>query len=75
MTSNSDENSLRTSVKEIIIHPDWNIYTSSYDADVAIVKLKNSVNFNNFNNFIQSIKIQSDVTEFKAIGYVVSGTL
>lgn len=58
---------------EIIIHPEWNIYTNSYDADVAIVKLKNSVNFNNF-NFIQSIKIQSDMTEFKAIGYVVSGT-
>lgn len=56
---------------EIIIHPEWNIYTTSYDADIAIVKLKNSVNFN---KFIQSIKIQSDSVEFKSIGYVVSGT-
>ncbi|KAG5667426.1 hypothetical protein PVAND_015406 [Polypedilum vanderplanki] len=30
------------------MHPDWNIRTSSFDADVSILTLKNEISFNNF---------------------------
>lgn len=35
------------SVKEFIVHPDWNSMTKSYDADIAIVVLENNLVFSN----------------------------
>ncbi|KAL7013189.1 hypothetical protein ACKWTF_015245 [Chironomus riparius] len=35
-------------VQGIHIHPDWNPYTSSYDADIAVLMLNRDVTFNEF---------------------------
>lgn len=45
--SDSDENEAKTvDVWEIILHPDWNINSEKYDADLAVVVLKEPVVFN-----------------------------
>lgn len=30
-------------IKEILVHPDWNPFNESYDADIAIMTLRNSI--------------------------------
>lgn len=34
-------------IKEIVLHPDWNTNDDSYDADIALLKLRNSITFSN----------------------------
>uniref|UniRef100_A0A1I8NNK9 Peptidase S1 domain-containing protein n=1 Tax=Stomoxys calcitrans TaxID=35570 RepID=A0A1I8NNK9_STOCA len=44
----NEEGSLAAPVDDIFIHPDYNQHLSSYDADIAVVVLKNEVRFNTF---------------------------
>ncbi|KAM7348834.1 gastrulation-defective [Cochliomyia hominivorax] len=44
----NEEGSLAAPVDDIFIHPDYNQHLNSYDADIAIVILKNEVRFNTF---------------------------
>lgn len=37
-----------TSVTELIVHPEWNFQSESYDADVAIAVLARTIPFNKF---------------------------
>jgi len=63
-------------VQGIHIHPDWNPYTISYDADIAVLMLDQDVAFN---NYIQPICMTStdpriaDSTEGFVIGNGKSG--
>ncbi len=45
--NNLEENSKGTEfdISEIIVHPDWNILSQSYEADIAIAILKEPVKF------------------------------
>lgn len=38
-------NSTGTEIEEIVLHPDWKPLDESYDADIAILKLRNAVIF------------------------------
>ncbi|XP_073828322.1 gastrulation-defective isoform X2 [Musca autumnalis] len=44
----NEEGSLAAPVDDIFIHPDYNQHLSSYDADIAVVVLKNEVRYNTF---------------------------
>ncbi|XP_039500296.1 serine protease gd isoform X2 [Drosophila santomea] len=44
----NEEGSLAAPVDGIYIHPDFNSQLSSYDADIAVIILKNEVRFNTF---------------------------
>ena len=57
-------------VQTIQIHPDWNPYTSSYDADIAVLMLEQDVIFN---QHIQPICMTSADSRIAAIteGFVV----
>ncbi|KAH8244701.1 hypothetical protein KR026_004589 [Drosophila bipectinata] len=44
----NEEGSLAAPVNEIYIHPDYNNQLSSYDADIAVIMLKDAVRFNTF---------------------------
>ncbi|XP_037808976.1 serine protease gd [Lucilia sericata] len=44
----NEEGSLAAPVDDIFIHPDYNQHLNSYDADIAVVVLKNEVRFNTF---------------------------
>ena len=35
-------------VVKIHIHPDWNIHTSNYDADISLLELEDEINFNKY---------------------------
>ncbi|KAL7013097.1 hypothetical protein ACKWTF_015191 [Chironomus riparius] len=50
-------------VQSIQIHPDWNPYTSSYDADIAVLMLYRDVTFN---EFIQPICMTSTGSRISA---------
>lgn len=47
LSDNYENGSKFASVQEIIMHPEWNYRDDKYDADIAIVKLCNSVEFSN----------------------------
>lgn len=47
LTTN-ETGSLTSSVEEIILHPDWNISNSRFDADIAIIILRDPVVFTDF---------------------------
>lgn len=55
-------------VKEIFVHPDWKADETSYDADIAIVKLTKSVKFN---ENVTALPFRSD-REFVRGGFVVT---
>lgn len=38
----------RSNVQEIIIHPDWDVSSESYDADISIVVLSTPIQFSSF---------------------------
>jgi len=65
-----EEGGISVKVKSIHVHPDWNTDVRSYDANIAILELKNDVQFN---NFIQPICLADDETEITQfpIGTVV----
>ncbi|XP_005186800.1 serine protease gd [Musca domestica] len=44
----NEEGSVAAPVDDIFIHPDYNQHLSSYDADIAVVVLKNEVRYNTF---------------------------
>ncbi|TMW47330.1 hypothetical protein DOY81_007593 [Sarcophaga bullata] len=44
----NEDGSLAAPVDDIFIHPDFNKHLNSYDADIAVVILKNEVRFNTF---------------------------
>lgn len=58
------------SVNSIHVHHDWNPYVSSFDADIAILKLASDVHFN---EYIQPICIAAPKSEaaIKTLGIVV----
>jgi hypothetical protein len=46
ITSNSSETgSIKSNVRGIYIHPEWNIYAESYDADIAVLSLESFVEY------------------------------
>lgn len=45
LTDRNEEGSVNFSVAQIIIHPDWDFETFKYDADLAVVVLKEKVEF------------------------------
>jgi secreted trypsin-like serine protease len=61
---NNETNSVIRKVSTFIIHPDWNQNVSSFDADIAIMVMKSSVEFN---NFIRPICIWSQTDSFEDI--------
>lgn len=44
-TNSSETGSIKTNVSGIYIHPEWNIYSESFDADIAILILKKFIEF------------------------------
>lgn len=67
----------RISVKVnfIYIHPDWNIYSESYDADIAVLELEREVVFNKFIQPICIPDIDSNVGKFTrgiAVGFGIN---
>lgn len=45
LSDDSETNSKNLNVSEIIVHPDWDTRSISYDADIAVVVLLHSVEF------------------------------
>jgi len=58
------------SVKDIKVHHDWNPYVVSYDADIAVIELADTINFN---EYIQPICIATPRSEaaIKTEGLVI----
>lgn len=72
ITKHDENESEIRNVSEIIIHPDWNVNTLNYDADLAILKLSDEITKSNF------IKIACWPTDVKSQigeGVVVSSSL
>lgn len=46
--------------EKVLLHPDWNILTEKYDADLAIVLLEHDVTFNSYILPICLVKIPQD---------------
>lgn len=72
LSSVDETHVIESLVSEIIIHPDWEYETRSYDADIAVLKLETSIVFN---PNVKSIKWQPSCHDFVRIGYAVSFTL
>lgn len=62
--------SIHEHVSEIIVHPEWRVNADKYDADIAMISLRNSVVFN---SLIQPVCLPQDsiISEFDK-GTVVS---
>lgn len=60
-------------VENIFIHKDWNLTSHGYDADIAILVLKNHVTFNRYIQPICLIKPSSrnllDITKGFPVGF------
>jgi hypothetical protein len=41
----TEAGSIKTNVSDICIHPDWNIYSDNFDADIAIILLESFIEF------------------------------
>jgi serine protease 56 len=50
--------SRNVSVSKIILHPDWNANDSRYHADIAMIIMKESIEFN---NFIQPVCLPNEI--------------
>ena len=44
-TNSSETGSIKTNVSSIYIHPEWNIYAESFDADIAVLKLESVIKY------------------------------
>ena len=53
----NEDGVVKKSVLEIRVHPDWDVYSERYDADIAILFLNQSVSFT---NYIQPVSIPDD---------------
>ena len=60
LTAPSETQRVTSSVSEIYVHHDWNPYITSYDADIAVLKLAIPVHFN---SYIQPICIAAPKSE------------
>ena len=63
------KNATGLEIDEIILHPDWNQNSESYDADIAVLKLRNDVEFS---NLISPICLWPEVNV--SVGTIVSWT-
>lgn len=46
-TTSSETGSIKTNVSAIHIHPEWNIYSESFDADIAVLSLESVIKYSN----------------------------
>lgn len=44
-TNSSETGSIKTNVSSIYIHPEWNIYAESFDADIAVLMLESVIKY------------------------------
>jgi hypothetical protein len=62
-------NATKMDIEEILIHPEWRPFEHSYDADVALLKTKNNIAFN---DYVTPVCLPTLVTNvFNINGYVV----
>lgn len=48
MSKSHEIGKITAAVEKIHIHPDWNIHTSTYDADITLLELEDDVHFNKY---------------------------
>ena len=70
MEARNEPGRITASVSDIRVHHDWNPYVVSYDADIAVIELADTINFN---EYIQPICIAAPKSEaaIKTEGLVI----
>lgn len=66
-----DPNRITSRVNKVFLHPEWNPFIESYDADIAVLKLQNEIRFTNYIQPVCLMHIDSTLKE--TINGVVAG--